>query len=469
MVRGVMPSARLREAAAVLLLFALAFFVRQRVSNGWHFAGSDTYGYLRIADEWRSHGRYSTGSTDPLHFSRMPLYPLFIVIAKGEARADMKGGEGWERILVAQRWLDLLVACPLIYLIARRWGGIGAGLGALALAALWPMTVLFTATALTESPATTLTVATVAPLLLGDERPHWRFFVTGLLIGASTLLRPDGILLWFAVPPALYALRATLQPRQLAGVAALCAAGFLLIYAPWPMRNVMRSGQPYWLGGRVDRFTRPLEHYQGFWSYLKTWAPDNGNQMGISTCFYTLPCQPDLRGYPEMAFDSPEERATVEKLMALRAREGLSQKVSDGFEALAAQRRRHHWLRTEVWHPLLRAWRMWVADHGEVLQGRQPWPEVIVPLRRAFEPLSGIFFVSLMAAGIWLLRRQATRFMALTLLVPLVARTLILPHQLYSMPRYSNEVMPFGFILISVAAALLLGQARAYLTARRRA
>ena len=37
------------------------------------------------------------------------------------------------------------------------------------------------------------------------------------------------------------------------------------------------------------------------------------------------------------------------------------------------------------------------------------------------------------------------------LLLPIVARSLILPYALYSMSRYTNEVLPLCFILIGVA------------------
>jgi 4-amino-4-deoxy-L-arabinose transferase-like glycosyltransferase len=451
------------EAVAFVLLMLLAAFVRERIAgDGWRFAGSDTYGYLRLADEWRTHGRYALGPHDPLHFGRMPGYPLFLIAVKGAARADMSGGDGWGRILLATRLLDLFVCCPLIYLIARRLGGVGAALGALAIAAVWPMTVLFTAVALTESPATSLTVITVAPLLLGESRPRLRFAAAGALVGASTLLRFDGILLAFAVPPALCIQRERLgrSRRELITIAAFSVLGFLVVFSPWPIRNLYRSGKPSFFGQRVDRFCRPLDYYQGFWSYLKTWAPDNYNQMTISTCFLTVPCRPDLSIYPPMAFDSPEERATVEKLMAQRVREGVSPGVSVGFQKLADVRRAHHWLRTVIGHPLLRAARMWVARHDEVLQGRQPWPQVIGRIKPAFLPLSAIFFIALLASGTWLVWLRETRYAALTMMVPLVVRTIALPYELYSMPRYANEVMPFGFILIAVASAKLVALAR---------
>ena len=40
---------------------------------------------------------------------------------------------------------------------------------------------------------------------------------------------------------------------------------------------------------------------------------------------------------------------------------------------------------------------------------------------------------------------------AALLLLPIVARSLILPYALYSMSRYTNEVLPLCFILIGVA------------------
>jgi len=92
------------------VIFALGVAFREHMcAKNWAFAGSDSYGYVKLAENWRKEGRYALGpAPEPLHYGRMPFYPLFIRWVKGDARAEMSGGDGWGRLTFAQRWLDVL-------------------------------------------------------------------------------------------------------------------------------------------------------------------------------------------------------------------------------------------------------------------------------------------------------------------------------------------------------------------------
>ncbi|MCU1280234.1 MAG: hypothetical protein JWM53_3780, partial [bacterium] len=157
---------RVARFALVVEIALVAVFVlggttlRLRIAHPqWVFAGSDSYGYLKIADEWRRDHRFAFGPPpQPLQWYRRPLYPLFLVVARGDARAEMDGGPGWRRIELAQLALELLLMWPLLYVACRRVGGRLAALVALALATLYPPAVVFPLAALTESLAMTLTV-----------------------------------------------------------------------------------------------------------------------------------------------------------------------------------------------------------------------------------------------------------------------------------------------------------------------
>src|SRR6185295_1722419 len=99
-------------------------------------------------------------------FARVPLYPAFIALVKGDARAEMSGGEGWTRIVDAQLIVDVFVTGLLAWMMARRLGGALAGGIALGLTMLVPFTAIQVGAALTECVATALATATIAALLL---------------------------------------------------------------------------------------------------------------------------------------------------------------------------------------------------------------------------------------------------------------------------------------------------------------
>src|SRR5258708_6476727 len=120
---------RTTVVAITLALFALGLGLRLQIARDWVFAGSDSYGYIKLGDELRQHGRYALGpEPEPLHWARPPVYPLFVMLAKGDAKAEMSGGPGWMKIKQAQLWLDLVMVGVLTLLMARRLAGPVAGL-----------------------------------------------------------------------------------------------------------------------------------------------------------------------------------------------------------------------------------------------------------------------------------------------------------------------------------------------------
>src|SRR2546423_625535 len=124
----------------------------------------------------------------------------------------------------------------------------------------------------------------------------------------SPLLRPDGVLLAVAVVPAAWAAVAD-RKRRLTLVATSLLA-FSVVFSPWVIRNVRAFGKPAVFGGRVDRFTRPMPDYHGWWRWITSWGRDESPQTFLSTCFYNPPCTITPQMPPHEAFDSGEGRAT---------------------------------------------------------------------------------------------------------------------------------------------------------------
>lgn len=444
------------EPLLLVLVGCAGLAIRWRLCVGWGFAGSDSYGYARLADELVAHHRYALAHNEPLYWARPPLYAFFLALVHGGSGNGLRIQIG--HVQVAQAILDVVAGGALAWATARKLGGRVAGVVAAAFVCLWPITFVFAGAVLTETLAMTLTLATVAPLALLRGRGRW--LVSGAMVALSTLLRADGIFL--ALVPATAAIfERDWRTRARAG--ALALAAFALVWAPWPLRNLARFGAAHPFGAHLDRFSRPVEHPEGYWRWLASWADDWRPFTSPQACFFDGTCTPatsDLAG--RGAFDRVDDRRRVDALFAMRRLPGLAREISDGFSELARERRRREPLRVLVWLPLSRAGNMWVAPHSEILSSDRllPWPTVMRPLRDRFWELSLAFVVLVAAAALRLVCDRERRAFALALLVPMVARTLFLGWTAYCIPRYAVEGMALGFLLVAVA----VGRARAPLT-----
>ena len=443
--------------AICVLLFAGAW-LRLRVSRDWVFAGSDSYAYVRLGDEWAEHGRFALGPDEPLEWYRRPLYPLFVRAVRVGTHAAPSGDagwDGWRRIERAQIAIDVLVTGLLALLIARRLGGRVAGLVALALAMTFPATVWFTCGILTEPILAALTMAVLACLVLGRERPRRWFPVAAAFVALAAYLRPDGPMLAIAFVPALWSIGAW---RQRLVVAALSIAVFVAVFAPWPLRNAIRVGSPHLADGMVDRYGHDVPHYRGYWRWLQTWAYDGAAAGELQACFYNVKCRPTVASYQEHgAFSSYDERERVSALFRLRQSEGVSARVSDGFAILAHERRAAHPWRVLVALPLHRAWAMWSAAQDEPIANPrwEPWPSVTDRVRPHLPLVALALLLGAAIAAVALVVGRRTRAIAAVLVTTIVARTALLAWSAYSLPRYLVSIDPACFVLVGAAVAEL--------------
>jgi hypothetical protein len=449
---------RYGELFAIFVLLLIGAWLRLCVSRDWVFAGSDSYAYVRLGDEWAEHGRFALGPDEPLEWYRRPLYPLFVRAVRVGTHAAPSGDAGWAgwmRIERAQIAIDVVVTGLLVLVIARRLGGRIAGLVALALAMTFPATVWFSCGILTEPMLAALTMAVLACLVLGRERPRRWFPVAALFVALAAYLRPDGPLLAVAFVPALWSIGAW---RQRLVVAALSTAVFVAVFAPWPLRNRMRVGAPHLADGMVDRYGHDVPHYRGYWRWLQTWASDGAAAGELQACFYNVKCQPTLASYQEHgAFRSFDERQRVSELLRLRTSEGVSERVSDGFATLAQERRAAHPWRVLVALPLRRAWAMWSSAQDEPIANPrwEPWPSVTDRVRPHLPLIARALLVGVVVAAIALVAHRQTRAVAAVLATTIVARTALLAWSAYSLPRYLVSIDPVSFVLVGAAIAEL--------------
>ncbi len=444
-----------------ILLFGLLCLggaLRFAITSTWTFAGSDSYGYVALADELFQNGRLALGPDEPLAHFRPPLYAVFIALVKQGAPALKTDamGIGWRRILYSQALVEIGVMGPLLWAMARDLGGRLAGTFALLLGMLFPVTVVFVGAALTESLAMSLTVATVAPLILLRHRPRIALSLFGIGVGLSLLLRTDGILLALAGIPLVLS-QPSHRLRLSAGMTALLA--FVLAVSPWGIRNVVHFGNPHLLGSHLDRFSRPVPHHIGFWRWLCSWAPDYRPLTFPQSCFYDLGC-PFAVPIVEKAgaFVSFDDREAVERLSALRRVEGISVRVSDEFTQLAKARQAASPFRVLIALPLLRTRHMWIARHDEVLQNPswRPVPALTSALLPLFPLLVSILLLSSCLGALAFVRNRTLRGPLGTLLLPILARSFVLPYFGYAMPRYAVEAMVLCFIVATAGNALWL-------------
>jgi hypothetical protein len=438
--RSWLSSRRIELAVAVLLL-AVGLFVRIRVIYVWRFAGSDSVGYLKLAHELFAHHRYALSPQHPLAWVRPPLYPMILAVIMPNGQLM---GSSWIPLFVFNCTLELATGV-LVWRMARQLAGPWAGLLALAATMLNPFLPLYSAALLTETPALFLATATLATLvLLAERRPRLAWAGSGALGALATLLRPDGLLLAAAFLPALIFQSGSWRDKMQRAL--LAAAAFVVVFAPWPLRNLVATGAVHPLGGRIDRFTQPVENYEGYWAWLRSWSTDWTPMTTPTTCFYAPDCPQglwDLRQRGAYRFFDDEK--VVQPLIQRRFREGLTPQLSHDFSAVAAAHRRARPLLVEVALPLSRAWSMWTSPNDELLQGSRPWiwPHLWPHMARWSELQVLLFLVG----GAWLSWRRRTRASASALYFAVLTRTLVLAYTFYCMPRYTLEVLPIVYTL----------------------
>jgi len=207
----------------------------------------DSNDYLFNAEALLDDGRFLTaqGSGEP-EFERTPGYPLFIAVIL------VVTGRSILAVALVQAALSALVALPM-FLIARRLFGERAGLVAVVLLIVDPLSLYFGALLLTETLTAFLLGITVALLgLLLDRRSSspWLWFLVGVLLATTTFVRPGqyylpvvilGLLIWTArsggwsLASATRAIAAMLVP-------------LVVLVGGWQIRNAVEVGSSRFSG-----------------------------------------------------------------------------------------------------------------------------------------------------------------------------------------------------------------------------
>ena len=262
--------------AAVALVVALGFGLRLDAALNPSldpgegtivaYQGNDSRSYGEIAAELYRTGRYGTEEMrNPADWS--PLAPFFhAAVYRVIGEVDPEAG------LVAVALLGAAMVL-IVYLLGRRLGGPAVGLTAALPAAIYPAFIDNNEQILSEPIAAfTLAAAVLGFLWAGDPgRTPWAWLLPGAMLGLTALGRPEYLM--FVVILGVIALVRVARGRTWrTGVlaAALFAAAFGLVLAPWTLRNYLV----------LDRFV-PVTTGGGKALFVATYLPGDGRQLRV--------------------------------------------------------------------------------------------------------------------------------------------------------------------------------------------
>lgn len=232
-----------RSTLIVSCLIALAhgtFYVGY-MRPDWDVSWSDQAGYKQLGAVLARTGEFTRYPDYPVFVPeviRTPGYPAFVAVIYRVF------GIGNDLAVAAAQVVVFALLCVLVFAIARRAGGIRVAALAAVATALFAPFAHFAALVLTELWTTFVATAAMLAVVRAVQQPRpGRFAVAGVLLSATTLVRPAFVLLPFFLAIAVPVLSRSQRTRAaLAGwaVLALTAAITLL---PWFTYNYVNFGR----------------------------------------------------------------------------------------------------------------------------------------------------------------------------------------------------------------------------------
>ncbi len=464
----------------IALLVGGAFF-RLAVVRSFHAPAGDGLQYYALSQELSRANRFAYGPPPhPLTYTRLPGYPLFLAYVA----IRQPGLPLVQHIVTATKAnvvLDLGSAVLVFLMLGRLRRQLGepspflhAPLLGLGFVLASPLLLRMSCFALTEGLATFLATLSLYLAMCAAQatRRSKRISLSlllGMTLGAAQLVRADALSLWPALFPLFFGLGpvAALPPRRRFSSPApflipllLAGAAALLVFAPWPLRNLSQFGEPHpfawqWrLSDGTPLRTGPL-------AWARTWSSGAYGESYIDVLFArSLPLDPQRPGVlqPSM-YDSDEERAKLGALFSRYNRERLSPAVDAEFAALSAERTARRPLRTLFVLPLRRLLSMWQPVGEHELPMVVPW--LGLPAGRPFYSVWEYGLYALAVLGLLLLRRSPEGWpIGAALGVYVAVRSILL---CYTVPlgltqRMLAPVMPALLMLSACGAAFLIAQ-----------
>jgi 4-amino-4-deoxy-L-arabinose transferase-like glycosyltransferase len=412
----------------------------------------DTDVYRELGYNLFHHGTYGMmedGDLSPSLF-RLPGYPLFLNALGGNLLV----------VQLAQIALDLL-GCVLLGLLVRRYCGERAGLWTLGLSATCLFTAIYSAAGMTEC----LTVFCIAVALwalgrfLANAEP---FAGRGLLrrllplaaaSGFAMLLRPDGALLTVATAVALawYGVRRGGWRKAIAAALLFCCLAAVPL-VPWTIRNALTFHVFQPLAPR--HVNDPGERVNtGFYDWLRTWTFEFESTGSV---FWREGSEPiRMEDIPDLAFDSPAQRARTAELIArYNVRKDLDPQLDDEFEALARARIKANPLRYYVGLPALRVLDMTFRPRVDSTWIPADWQELAespaLLAAAILFALLNLFYFGTAFAGIISRRTRPMIPLGVFMMTYILLRCAMLGAMENPEPRYTVEFFPMVLVCAGV-------------------
>lgn len=381
------------------------------------FTTKDTPSYAQSFLNLLDLGRYTFDPAIPdASFGRLPGYPFFWGI-----HALVFGREhAYLAVAVTQVLLDAL-GVWLLWAVVRRSGSSRSGpwIGGTVLA-FYPFTVVWTTISGTEAFGVFLCLFFLFLL----SRPYTRGYAAavGAVAGIAFLTRPYLLTL---LPAALVCWwLESVRGRALLRRGGLLATAFLVVYLPWPVRNLVNHHRLVLVKPASAGYVHFSPDFAAFRSWVYAWQP------GLQPYHQQIIDGDEPLRFPPSIFVDAQEAAQARELVArarscgtgFRAWRGLpaaaqpcDQDVARGFDALRRSYVRAHPLRTWVGVPALNLRKaVFKSDLEEPRDSRSLMGQAV----RAMFALRSLL-VLLGLAGLWVFRRTPLVGAAATVSLPI--------------------------------------------------
>jgi hypothetical protein len=429
--------------AAVLALIAVRF----ALVVTWHQTAGDGLQYYQLATQLRTERTFAFDDGKPT-YARLPGYPLFLAFI-AQPLHSVSINRHVRSATLANVILDLLSAVLLwrAACLLQLWRPKGVGIALLLIPTLWLMSCY----AMTESLSTTAAAAELylAVRILLAPRLAW-VVTAGVVAGLAQLTRLDAICTLPMVAYACASAYATSVIRRAGFVAAflLVAAA---VFSPWPIRNVLRFGQPHFAASTSRTLSgRPFG--DGLYAWARTWADSDGDSFFELYFVYDTPFGTERPGVvPKKSYDDEQERQQIVSLMSKFKSEGPSDSVEQGFRDLARARFRKHPFRTIFVLPVKRIFHVLSPEPSYEMPMEVHW--LGLPFLR---PLFGVvdcllYLLGCIGAAIAWRRRRALFWLVVpAVLLRLALYGFAIPHA--ATHRFLVEAFPLLLILAAYAA-----------------
>jgi hypothetical protein len=447
-----------RSRLLVLGIFLVLAVFRWLVVDSWHVPAGDGIEYFQLSQELSANHRYAHGPGEPLTYVRLPGYPLFLsYVAVREAPVSKE-----THLIRATRWnvaLNLVTALLILAMLVELGQARAVGVAGGVIVLVCPIIFYLCCYGLTESLGTLLVTGELVAAIFFWKRGRYGYAAAaGVCAGLAQLVRVSSAMTLPSVVAALWL--ADLPVRKRLTAIVLCGACALLVFLPWPVRNLVRFGGPHPLGAEwEDVHGNPLPPGPPVW--MRSWATGAPGESYFS--FQLVTGRPPTL-LPQM-YDDDVEKAKLEKLFTEVSHKGITPEVDAMFLELAKERAHNHPFRTWVGLPFRRLVSLWKPMPEWELPMRTRWLG-LPGLRRTYGWIGWALYLLGFAGAVIVWRRQRN-------LVPVLLGGLLLSSlmhmYLHAFPveRYLAPTLPPLLALAAVACAEALRVSRSLVRSRR--